>query len=93
MVSSAPLRSICDFPENRTLTEIEESLESFADKTPIVYDCLQIIATSSFDVDKMETTYQLKDEYLEEVSIFNGVYSLMEQNERINVPLRSSIHP
>jgi hypothetical protein len=81
------------FPENRTLTEIEESLESFADKTPIVYDCLQIIATSSFDVDKMETTYQLKDEYLEEVSIFNGVYSLMEQNERINVPLRSSIHP
>ena len=80
------------FPENRTLTEIEESLESFADKTPIVYDCLQIIATSSFDVDKMETTYQLKDEYLEEVSIFNGVYSLMEQNERINVPLRSSIH-
>lgn len=81
------------FPENRTLTEIEESLESFADKTPIVYDCLQIIATSSFDVDKMETTYQLKDEYLEEVSIFNGVSSLMEQNERINVPLRSSIHP
>ena len=81
------------FPENRTLTEIEESLESFADKTPIVYDCLQIIATSSIDVDKMETTYQLKDEYLEEVSIFNGVYSLMEQNERINVPLRSSIHP
>ena len=81
------------FPENRTLTEIEESLESFGDKTPIVYDCLQIIATSSFDVDKMETTYQLKDEYLEEVSIFNGVYSLMEQNERINVPLRSSIHP
>lgn len=81
------------FPENRTLTEIEESLESFADKTPIVYDCLQIIATSSFDVDKMETTYQLKDEYLEEVSIFNGVYSLMEQNERINVPLCSSIHP
>ena len=81
------------FPENRTLTEIEESLESFADKTPIVYDCLQIIATSSLDVDKMETTYQLKDEYLEEVSIFNGVYSLMEQNERINVPLRSSIHP
>ena len=81
------------FPENRTLTEIEESLESFADKTPIVYDCLQIIATSSFDGDKMETTYQLKDEYLEEVSIFNGVYSLMEQNERINVPLRSSIHP
>ena len=81
------------FPENRTLTEIEESLESFADKTHIVYDCLQIIATSSFDVDKMETTYQLKDEYLEEVSIFNGVYSLMEQNERINVPLRSSIHP
>ena len=81
------------FPENRALTEIEESLESFADKTPIVYDCLQIIATSSFDVDKMETTYQLKDEYLEEVSIFNGVYSLMEQNERINVPLRSSIHP
>jgi hypothetical protein len=81
------------FPENRTLTEIEESLESFADKTPIVYDCLQIIATSSFDVDKMETTYQLKDEYLEEVSVFNGVYSLMEQNERINVPLRSSIHP
>ena len=80
------------FPENRTLTEIEESLESFADKTPIVYDCLQIIATSSFDVDKMETTYQLKDEYLEEVSIFNGVYSLME-NQRINVPLRSSIHP
>ena len=80
------------FPENRTLTEIEESLESFADKTPIVYDCLQIIATSSFDVDKMETTYQLKDEYLEEVSIFNGVYSLMEQNERINVPLCSSIH-
>ena len=81
------------FPENRTLTEIEESLESFADKTPIVYDCLQIIATSSFDVDKMETTYQLKGEYLEEVSVFNGVYSLMEQNERINVPLRSSIHP
>ena len=81
------------FPENRTLTEIEESLESFADKTPIVYDCLQIIATSSFDVDKMETTYQLKDEYLEEVSIFNGVYSLMEQNDRINVPLCSSIHP
>ena len=81
------------FPENRTLTEIEESLESFADKNPIVYDCLKIIATSSFDVDKMETTYQLKDEYLEEVSIFNGVYSLMEQNERINVPLRSSIHP
>ena len=81
------------FPENRTLTEIEESLESFADKTPIVYDSLQIIATSSFDVDKMETTYQLKDEYLEEVSVFNGVYSLMEQNERINVPLRSSIHP
>ena len=81
------------FPDNRTLTEIEASLESFADTTPIVYDCLQIIATSSFDVDKMETTYQLKDEYLEEVSIFNGVYSLMEQNERINVPLRSSIHP
>ena len=81
------------FPENRTLTEIEESLESFSEKTPIVYDCLHIIDTSSFDVDKMETTYQLKDEYLEEVSIFNGVYSLMEQNERINVPLRSSIHP
>lgn len=81
------------FPENRTLTEIEDSLESFVDKTPIVYNCLQIIATSSFDDDKMEATYQLKDEYLEEVSIFNGVYSLMEQNERINVPLRPSIHP
>ena len=79
-------------PENRTLTEIEESLESFADKAATVHKCLQTLATSSFDSDKIETTYQLKDEFLEKANIFNGFFSLMEQNERINVPLSPVIH-
>ena len=81
------------FPENRTLTEIEESLESFSDKTGTVYKCLQTLSTSSFDIDKVETTYQLKDEFVEKVNIFNGFFSLMEQNERINVLLKSPLHP
>ena len=80
------------FPESRTLTEIENILESFSDKTGTVYKCLQTLSTSSFDLDRAETTYQLKDEFIEKANIFNGFFSLMEQNERINVLLHPTAH-
>ena len=72
-------------PENKTLEEVEESMQNYKRMDEEVFKALQTVATEQFDMDKAANVYQLKDDVVAHACVFNGYSSLLSQNAMIEV--------